>query len=155
MADLGQTVNFYNRAFGFSLAVPGDPLPATAMERIHALFGDKSLAAMRIARGTFPGSEFTINFQEFRGPDRTPVRHRVQDPGGPIFTMTVQDFPAVIDMVRANGGTIGDGATSVALAPDVRASWVRDPNGLLLRLSLPQPARAGGPAPAAAAPARP
>ena len=68
--------------------------------------------------------------------------------------MTVQDFPAVIDMVRANGGTIGDGDTSVTLAPDARASWVRDPNGLLLRLSLPQPARGAAAAPAAA-PARP
>lgn len=148
--DLAQTVNFYNRAFGFTMAAPGEAGPAN--DRIKALFGDPSLATMRTARGTFPGNEFTINFQEFRGPDRKPVRHRVQDPGGPIFTMTVQDFPAVIDMVRANGGTTGDGDTSVTLAPDARASWVRDPNGLLLRLSLPQPPGAGGPAPAVATP---
>lgn len=150
--DLAQTVNFYNRAFGFTMAAPGEAGPAN--DRIKGLFGDPSLATMRAARGMFPGSEFTINFQEFTGPDRKPVRHRVQDPGGPIFTMTVQDFPAVIDMVRANGGTIGDGDTSVTLAPDARASWVRDPNGLLLRLSLPQPARGAAAAPAAA-PARP
>ena len=150
--DLAQTVNFYNRSFGFTMMAPAAAGPAN--DRIKGLFGDPSLATMRTARGTFPGSEFTLNFQEFTGPDRKPVHHRVQDPGGPIFTMTVQDFPAVIDLVRANGGTIGDGDTSAALAPNATASWVRDPNGLLLRLSVPQPAR-GAAGPVAAAPARP
>lgn len=146
--DLAQTVNFYNRVFGFTLPAAAEARPAP--ERIKALFGDTSLATVRMARGTFPGTETGINFQEFSGPDRKPVRHRVQDPGGPIFTMTAPDFPAVIDGVRANGGIIGDGATSATLAPDARASWVRDPNGLLIRLSAPQPPRGGGAAPAAA-----
>ena len=151
--DLAQTVNFYNRTFGFTMMAPNAAGPAN--DRIKALFGDPSLATMRTARGMFPGSEFTINFQEFTGPDRKPVHHRVQDPGGPIFTMTVQDFPAVIEMVRANGGTIGDGETSATLAPNATASWVRDPNGLLLRLSVPQPGRGAAAATTAAAPARP
>lgn len=80
--DIAQTVAFYNRAFGFGMAEPAAARPAG--ERIQTLFGDTSLATMRSTRGTFPGSEFTINFQEFQGPDRKPARHRVQDPGGPI-----------------------------------------------------------------------
>jgi len=44
--------------------------------------------------------------------------------------------------VKANGGIIGQGATSEALAPDARASWIRDPNGVLLRLGMPAPVRA-------------
>ncbi len=45
---------------------------------------------------------------------------------------------------------IGDGMTSAPLAADARASWVRDPNGLLIRLSLPQAPRGGGAAPSTA-----
>lgn len=151
--DAAQTAGFYNSVFGFTIPAPGAAGPAN--DRIKGLFGDPSLATMRTVRVTLPGSELTVNFQEFTGPDRKGVRHRVQDPGGPILTMTVPDLEAAVTRAKANGGTIGDGPTSVALAPDARASWVRDPNGLLIRMSLPQPPRAGGPSTASAAPARP
>jgi catechol 2,3-dioxygenase-like lactoylglutathione lyase family enzyme len=137
--DLAKTVAFYNNVFGYSIATPSTAGPAN--DRIKGLFGDPSLATMRTARVTLPGSGLVINFQEFTGPDRKPVRHRVQDPGGPILTMTVPDLQAAITAVKANGGIVGDGPTSVTPAPDVRAGWVRDPNGLLLRLSLPAPPR--------------
>lgn len=139
--DLAQTVTFYNRVFGFSIPAPAEAGPTP--ERITALFGDTSLATVRMARGTFPGSEFVINFQEFKGPDRKPARHRVQDPGGPILLVTVQEFPAVMDLVRANGGIVGLGETSQTLAPDVRTSWIRDPNGVLIRVSQPAPRTPG------------
>ena len=142
--DLAQTVNFYNKAFGFTIPAPSEAGPTP--ERIKALFGDTSLATVRMARGTFPGSEFAINFQEFRGPDRKPARHRVQDPGGPILLVQVQDFSAVLDLIRSNGGIIGLGETSETLAPDARVTWVRDPNGVLLRVSPPAAPRGGAPA---------
>jgi hypothetical protein len=138
--------------FGFAIPTPAAAGPAN--DRIKGLFGDPSLATMRTVRVTMPGSNLVLNFQEFTGPDRKPVRHRVQDPGGPILTMTVPDMVAAITAVKANGGIVGDGPSSVQPAPDVRASWVRDPNGVLLRLSLPQPPRAGGPATTAPAAGR-
>ena len=133
--DLAQTVNFYNKVFGFNMPAPAAANPPT--ERVKALFNNPALATMRTARGTFPNTDFTLNFQEFTGVDRKPVRHRVQDPGGPILLVTVQGFPAVIDLIKANGGIIGDGPQSVALAPDARAAWTRDPNGVLIRVSPP------------------
>jgi catechol 2,3-dioxygenase-like lactoylglutathione lyase family enzyme len=148
--DAAQTAGFYNAVFGFAIPAPGAAGPAN--DRIKGLFGDPSLATMRTVRVTFPGSELSVAFQEFTGPDRKPVRHRVQDPGGPILTMTVPDLKAATATAKANGGTIGDGAESVMLAADARASWVRDPNGLLIRMSLPQPPRA--PSTASAAPAQ-
>jgi predicted enzyme related to lactoylglutathione lyase len=144
--DLDQTVNFYNRAFGFNMPAPGKAAPPP--DSMLKLFNDKSLKTVRMARGTFPGAGSEIRFQEFTGPNQHPVRHRVQDPGGPIMPMTVQDFPAVIAAAKANGGTIGTGETSAMLADDARSSWVRDPNGMLFQVSMPRP-------PAAAAPAAP
>ena len=58
--------------------------------------------------------------------------------GGPIFTMTVEDFPGLIERIRANGGIVGQGETSEMLASDASSTWVRDPNGLLLRVSAPR-----------------
>jgi predicted enzyme related to lactoylglutathione lyase len=151
--DLAQSVNFYNRVFGFTMMPPAAAAPAN--ERIKALFNDQSIATMRTARGTFPGSEFAVTFQEFTGPDRKPVRHRVQDPGGPILLVQVRDFPAVIDLIKANGGIVGDGEQSVALPPNANASWTRDPNGVLLRVSPPAAPRAGGTGTASAGPSAP
>ena len=147
VADLAQTVNFYNKVIGFSMMPPAAAQPTSA--RVQQLFNNTSLKTMRTARGMFPGSSFTINFQEFGGTDRkSPVRHRVQDPGGPILTMTVNEFPAVIAAVKANGGIVGQGDSSETLAADARVSWVRDPNGLLIRMSAPNPGRGGRGAPA-------
>lgn len=133
VADLEQTVTFYTRVFGFDMAPPGAARPTS--ERIQQFFGDRTLATMRTARGTFPGSDITFTFQEFGAPGRTAVRHRVQDPGGPIVPVTVQDFTAVIGQVQANGGTIGVDETSAPLAPDARSTWIRDPNGMLIQVS--------------------
>ncbi len=138
VASLDQTVAFYNQAFGMGMETPAAANATT--ERVVKLFDNAALATMRTARGTFPGTEVMLNFQEFTGADQDPVRHRVQDPGGPIFTMTVEDFPATIERIKASGGTIGQGDASEMLAPDARFSWIRDPNGLLIRVSAPPPA---------------
>jgi len=136
VVDLAQTVTFYSKVFGFDMVAPGAARPTS--ERIQTFFGDKTLATMRTARGTFPGSDVTFTFQEFGAPGRKAARHRVQDPGGPILPVTVQNFPAVIEQVKANGGTIGVDGASAPLAPDARSSWIRDPNGVLIQVSMPR-----------------
>ncbi len=139
VADLEETVNFYNGVFGMGMETPGEP--GSTSERILALVGDSTLTLFRLtADYAFPGTRGALRFQEFRGVDRTAVRHRVQDPGGPILTMTVEDFAGVMERVEAYGGTIGDGEVSTALEPNARVSWIRDPNGLLIRVSAPPPA---------------
>jgi predicted enzyme related to lactoylglutathione lyase len=139
--DLAKTVSFYNHVFGFNMADPAAAKPAPA--RIKALFDQPAFTTFRAARGTFPGINFPmINFQEFGGVDRKPVRHGVMDPGGPILPLSVTDFPAAIIDVKNNGGVVGPGATSETLAPEARSSWIRDPNGMLLRLAAPPPPRA-------------
>lgn len=151
--DLAQTVAFYNKAFGFNMSAPGKAGPTP--ERIQTLLGDKSLATMRMTKGTFPGSEFTINFQEFPGSDHKPVQHRVQDPGGPLLIVFVQEFPLVMNLIRENGGIIGSGASSEALKADAKSGWARDPNGLLMMVTPPGSMGPPPGAPTAAAPARP
>ena len=136
--DLAKTVNFYNKVFGFNMKEPAPANPAPA--RVKQLFDQPAFTTFRTARGTFPGIQFPmINFQEFGGVDRKAVHHGVMDPGGPILPLTVNDFQAAIADVKATGGIIGQGTMSDTLAPDARASWIRDPNGMLLRLAMPAP----------------
>jgi catechol 2,3-dioxygenase-like lactoylglutathione lyase family enzyme len=138
-ADLDETVEFYNSVFGLGLVAPGQPGPTS--ERILALAGNPSLTAFRLTGDSFfAGTPGQLRFQEFSGVERTPVHHRVQDPGGPIFTMTVEDFAGVMERVPQYGGMIGDGDMSATLAPDATFSWIRDPNGVLIRVSQAPPA---------------
>jgi catechol 2,3-dioxygenase-like lactoylglutathione lyase family enzyme len=142
--DLDETVKFYKETFGLDFPNPpaGPPL-----DRVKALYNAPTLTKMRTARGSFPGIDFpSIGFQEFTGPERQrPLRHRVMDPGGPTIPVTVkaEDFGAVMAAVRSNGGLIGQGEASEALPANARATWIRDPNGLLFRVGTPAPARAG------------
>ncbi len=138
--DLAKTVSFYNHVFGFDMKEPAAAQPAST--RIKVLFNQPAFTTFRTARGSFPGTKSpVINFQEFGGVERKPVHHGVMDPGGPILPLTVTDFAAAIADVKAYGGIIGQGMTSETLPADARASWVRDPNGWLLRLGSPAPAR--------------
>ena len=136
VADLAQTVDVLQPGLWLYDAGPCEARPTS--ERIQQFFGDRKLATMRTARGNFPGSNITLTFQEFGTPGRKAARHRVQDPGGPIFPVTVQGFPAVVEQVKANGGIIGAGETSATLAADARSTWIRDPNGVLIQVSMPR-----------------
>jgi catechol 2,3-dioxygenase-like lactoylglutathione lyase family enzyme len=139
--DMVKTVAFYNGVFGMTLEKPGDLNPTGA--RILGLVGNPALSRFRLTAGyAFPNTPGKMRFQEFDGAPKNAVRHRVQDPGGPILTMSVDDFAGVIARVEQYGGTIGDGETSARLAPDATTSWIRDPNGLLIRVAKAAPARA-------------
>jgi catechol 2,3-dioxygenase-like lactoylglutathione lyase family enzyme len=140
VADLAKTVAFYNNVFGFGMPEPAAAQPAPT--RIKTQFDQPAFTTFRLVRnGTFPGIKFPITFQEFGGVERHAAHHGVMDPGGAILPLTVTDLPAAVAAVQANGGMIGLGTTSETLPPDARAMWVRDPNGVLLRLSAPAPAR--------------
>jgi catechol 2,3-dioxygenase-like lactoylglutathione lyase family enzyme len=139
VADMNETVAFYNGVFGMALDEPGDLNPTGA--RILGLVGNPALSMFRLTGGyAFPDTPGALRFQEFAGAEKTPVRHRVQDPGGPILTMSVDDFAGVMARVETLGGTIGDGEVSATLPADATFSWIRDPNGLLIRVSQAAPA---------------
>ena len=132
VGDVDKTVAFYNGVFGLNMEKPGKP--GATPDRIVKLSGNPALSMFRMSPSKLFDSG-VIRFQEFTGDTKTPVQHRVQDPGGPILTVTVKDFAGVMKQVEALGGTIGDGNTSGPLAPNATVSWIRDPNGLLIRVS--------------------
>ena len=121
VADLAQTVDLLQpRSSASTWRRPGEARPTS--ERIQAFFGDKTLATMRTARGTFPGQQHHADLPGVRraGPEgRAAPRAGSRRADLPV---TVQDFPAVVEQVKANGGIIGVGDTSASLAADARSS---------------------------------
>ena len=133
--DLDKTVEFYNQAFGLDMAAPG-PASSTP-EFVTSLFNNDELLTMRTARGTFPNTEFILNFQEFSGPVRRKANGGVEDPGEALLLISVDDFPMALEKISAHGGIVGLGSMSEAVPEGVNYSWGHDPNGLLLRVSPP------------------
>jgi catechol 2,3-dioxygenase-like lactoylglutathione lyase family enzyme len=134
VADLNETIAFYNGVFGMNLEPPNNlgPIPA----RIAALIDNAELVEFRLGEDyIFPGAAGAMLLQEFRGGEREAVRHRVQDPGGPIITMNSYDLHGLLERVEGFGGTIGMEETSSPVSPDATFAWFRDPNGLLMRVT--------------------
>lgn len=77
--NLDETVAFYNQAFGLQMSAPSVAGPTP--EFVTSLFNNDELLTMRMARGTFPNTEFSMSFQEFTGPERRKANGGVEDPG--------------------------------------------------------------------------
>ncbi|MBN4075040.1 MAG: hypothetical protein COA71_07170 [SAR86 cluster bacterium] len=136
--DLDETVEFYNQAFGMGMEAPGSPNPTP--EFIISLFDNDQLSNMRIARGTFPNTDFVLSFQEFSGSGltRRKADGGVEDPGEALLLISVDNFTLALANMRRYGGIVGLGATSEAVPEGVNYSWGHDPNGMLLRISPPR-----------------
>lgn len=139
--DLRETANFYSRVFNFEL--PLDVAYRPLSEKQRNLFDASETVQYRSARGVFPGLGFpAINFQEFQGPEkRAPLRHRVQDYGGPTIPIVVRenDLQQILEDMRDNGAIIGQEQRPAVLPEEVDGTWwVRDPNGILYQVEAPQ-----------------
>lgn len=131
--NLDETVEFYNQAFGLEMATPGPARPTP--EFVTSLFNNDELKTMRTARGTFPNTEFTLNFQEFTGRDRRKASGGVEDPGEALLLISVDNYPMALEKIAEFGGIVGLGPMSAGSPEGANYSWGHDPNGMLLRVS--------------------
>lgn len=139
--DLSETANFYSNVFNFELPLEVAYQPLD--EKKRHLFATSEATQYRTTRGLFPGLEFpAINFQEFKGPGkRAPLRHRVQDYGGPTIPIVVRenDLQQILVDMQDNGAIIGQEQSSAMLPQVVDGTWwIRDPNGILYQVEAPQ-----------------
>lgn len=135
--DLDTSVEFYNQVFGMEMETPGAPSPTP--EFIVSLFDNDQLSHMRIARGTFPNTDFVLSFQEFSGVElsRRKADGGVEDPGEALLLIGVDNFSMALDYMTEYGGSVGLGAAS-EVPEGADYAWGHDPNGMLLRVSPPR-----------------
>jgi catechol 2,3-dioxygenase-like lactoylglutathione lyase family enzyme len=127
--DMDETLRVYRDVLGFT--VEGQT-PFTADAAMRSLTG-LAKAEVRKARVQAPGSMLWIEFVEFKGVDRTPLRMRIQDRGAARLQLRVQEVDSVVAAVKAAGLKVMsvDGIAQ-PIPPNFKGALVADPNNFFL-----------------------
>jgi catechol 2,3-dioxygenase-like lactoylglutathione lyase family enzyme len=145
--DMDETVRAYRDVLGFTIE------GATALQTdapMRALTG-LATAQLRRSRAQAPGSMLWIEFVEFRGVDRTPLRMKIQDRGAARLQVRAQNVDALVATMKAAGLKVASqGGGAVPIPPNFKGALVADPNNFFLTPFAP----CDGCAPTIAAPER-
>jgi len=127
--DMDATKRAYKDVLGFT--VEGEtPFAADAPTR--ALTG-LAAAQVRRSRVQGPGSMLWIEFVEFKGVERTPLRMKIQDRGAARLQLRVQDVDVMVDAMKAAGFKVHSvGGVAVPIPPNLKGALVADPNGFFM-----------------------
>lgn len=153
VADMDRTLRAYRDVLGFT--VDGQT-SFTTDAHTRTLTG-LSTAEVRRSRVKAQGSELWIEFVEFKGVDRTPLRTRIQDRGAARLQVRALNVDALVERMKGAGFTVASqGGTAVPIPPNLKGALVADPNGFFLTPFAPCEGCAPGLRPAVApAPATP
>ena len=147
VSDLERTSRIYRNVLGFTVDAEKS---FTADKAMRALTG-LSNADVRRARAQAPGSTLWIEFVEFRGVERRPMRARIQDRGAARLQLRVQNIDEVVSAMKGAGMTVvSQGGGPVPIPPNLKGALVADPDNFFLTPFEPASAAGGAPVPPAA-----
>jgi catechol 2,3-dioxygenase-like lactoylglutathione lyase family enzyme len=129
--DMDRTKQIYRAVLGFK--VEGETAFA-ADKPMQALTG-LSQAEVRRSRVQAKNSTLWLEFVEFKGVDRTPLRMRIQDRGAARLQLRTQGIDEVVKAVKSAGLTVvSQGGVAVPIPPNFRGALVADPNNFFVSL---------------------
>jgi catechol 2,3-dioxygenase-like lactoylglutathione lyase family enzyme len=129
VSDMGRTLRAYRDVLGFT--VEGETAFA-ADAGLRALTG-LSKAQVRRSRAQAPGSPLWIEFVEFKGVERTPMRARIQDRGAARLQLRVQNIGDVVNAMKSAGMiVVSQGGGPVPIPPNFMGALVADPDNFFL-----------------------
>jgi len=132
--DMDRTKQVYRDVLGFK--VEGET-SFVADKPIQALTG-LSPAEVRRSRVQAQGSALWIEFVEFKGVERRPLRMRIQDRGAARLQLRTQNIDAMVKAVKSAGLTVvTQGGGAVPIPPDFKGALVADPNNFFVSLFEP------------------
>jgi catechol 2,3-dioxygenase-like lactoylglutathione lyase family enzyme len=127
--DMDETKRAYRDVLGFT--VEGETSFA-ADASMRALTG-LSDAQVRQSRVQAPGSMLWIEFVEFKGVDRMPLRMKIQDRGAARLQLRVQDVDAIVAAMKGAGLKVAsEGGVAQPIPPNLKGALVADPNNFFL-----------------------
>jgi catechol 2,3-dioxygenase-like lactoylglutathione lyase family enzyme len=127
--DMDRTTKVYRDVLGFKLE---GETPFAVDKPTRDLTG-LSKAEVRRSRVQGPGSPLWIEFAEFKGVDRTPLKMRIQDRGAARLQLRAQNVDAVVEAMKSAGLTVvSQGGTAVPIPPNLKGALVADPNNFFL-----------------------
>jgi catechol 2,3-dioxygenase-like lactoylglutathione lyase family enzyme len=134
VADVPRTIQVYRDVFGFT--VEGEStFRAEPVE--WALTGLTSFEE-RHARVKARDSQMWLEFVEFRGVDRRPLKMNIQDRGAARLQLRAQNIDAVVAAATRAGLTIATaGGAATPIPPNFKGALVVDPNNFFVSLFEP------------------
>ena len=119
VSDLDRTTRLYHDVLGFSVEADTDA-------GIRALTG-LSTANVRRSRVQAPGSTLWIEFVEYKGVDRMPMRARIQDRGAARLQLRVQNIDDMVATMKNAGMTVvSQGGGPVPIPANFKGALVGD-----------------------------
>ena len=127
--DMVETKRAYHDVLGFTVE---DETALAAYAPMRALTGFSAPQVLR-SRVQAPGSMLWIEFVEFKGVDRTPLRMRIQDRGAARLQLRVQDVDVMVGAMKSAGFKVNSvGGVAVPIPPNLKGALVADPNNFFL-----------------------
>jgi catechol 2,3-dioxygenase-like lactoylglutathione lyase family enzyme len=132
--DMDRTKQIYRDVLGFKVEGETTFAADKGMQQLTGL----SKAEVRRSRVQAPGSTQWIEFVEYKGVDRTPLRMKIQDRGAARLQVRVQNIDPLVSAVKAAGLSVHTtGGLPVPIPPNFRAALIADPNNFFLTFFEP------------------
>jgi len=127
--DLTRTTQVYRDVLGFA----ADGETAFAADAPTRALTGLANAQVRRARVQAPGSTLWMEFVEYKGVDRTPLRMRIQDRGAARLQLRAQNVDGLVAAMKGAGFTVvSQGGGAVPIPPNLKGALVADPNNFFL-----------------------
>jgi len=135
VADLPRTTQVYRDVFGFT--VEGEKTAFSPDRPTRALTG-LGQAEFRWARAKARDSQLWLEFVEYKGVERTPLKMKIQDRGATRLQFRTQGIDAVVDAATRAGLTIATvGGKATPIPPNLLGALVADPSNFFVSLFEP------------------
>jgi catechol 2,3-dioxygenase-like lactoylglutathione lyase family enzyme len=132
--DMDRTKKVYGDVLGFKLEGETGFAADSAMQALTGL----SALEVRRSRVQANGSALWIEFVEYKGVDRAPLRMRIQDRGAARLQLRTQSIDAMVKAVKGAGLTVvSHGGVAVPIPPNFMGALVADPNNFFVSLFEP------------------
>jgi catechol 2,3-dioxygenase-like lactoylglutathione lyase family enzyme len=132
--DMDRTKQIYRDVLGFTVEGVTTFAADKGMQQLTGL----SKAEVRRSRVQAPGSTQWIEFVEYKGVDRTPLRMKIQDRGAARLQVRVQNINPLVSAVKAAGLFVHTtGGLPVPIPPNFMAALVADPKNFFLTFFEP------------------
>jgi len=129
VGDTGRTMRLYRDLLGFQ------PQTGKAPGKAFLLAN----ARIQNSEAKVPGTEFEVDFLEFQGVDRHPVKTRIHDPGAGVLRLVVQDVDALLATLKTAGySVVSAGGEPVTIGANRHFVILQDPNGFFFQI-VPAP----------------
>jgi catechol 2,3-dioxygenase-like lactoylglutathione lyase family enzyme len=136
VADTDETLRLYRDKFGFRPEIGTFSSEATQLRLLGI-----STAQFRVTTAAVPNvPDQVLEFIEFKGLDRTPLRSRISDPGSSRIQLRVRDLPTAISEFKAVGGVVTSTGGKSVMVDKIPSVIVRDMNNIFVIMQQPAPA---------------